>query len=134
MTEVDEQHQNLEICNQKETNERKSSKRIKNKNTKFWRKKNKIRLFYCNINGIISKCSSLQSAINSSNSHICMLAETKCIKGPQIDNYTWVTKSREGNPRAGGVACLFSNALNGKISRIEELEKRNRYITSTIGR
>jgi len=79
-----------------------------------------LKIWYSNINGIISKKDSLQTILNSIQPHIVVLTETKTQTNPKIEGYQWkaTCKSNKG----GGVTIATRNDISNNAKEIE-LEK-----------
>ena len=64
-------------------------------------------ILYANANGITGKMDSLKTAAKLHNAHIITITETKTSGSPpQLDGYTWISKSRTGR-LGGGVAVAI---------------------------
>ena len=110
-------HNDLDRANKKKKPRRGKKNKAKSSN---------LRILYANINGIRSKLESLQSAVDTHNSHIVAITETHS-KPPKLDGYTqWLGKNRTG--KGGGVALAVREDYANKIQPIDDLEDDNQEI------
>ena len=108
---------NEEEVNSRRKKNRRGKNRFKARNINS----NNIKIWYNNINGIISKKSSLIEILARETPHIVAVAETKVNKNPKITGYTWISEYKPN--KAGGVAIAARNdiANNVNIINIEKI-------------
>ena len=123
---VPEKKVRFKIENSNGKNKRKKKTRSKRgKHGKGNREQN-IKILYVNINGAKSKIESLQSAVQTHNSHIVALTETKGIP-PKLDGYAkWELK--QTNKHGGGVAITVREELANNFQIVEDMEDANQEI------
>ena len=117
--------ENKERENQKDKKRNHNRQRGKKKKEK---EENKVRILYTNPNGIAGKTESLTTIVNTLESDIILLAETK-LKGPPptIEGYKWIQRNRTERA-GGGTAILIKNKMQSQIRRITNKETEEQEI------
>ena len=84
--------------------------------------KEELRIMYTNANGITGKAKSLAAALETQETHIAAIVETKLESiPPHIKGYKWINKNR--NQRTGGgVALLIRDDITSQIKEINSTE------------
>ena len=103
-------------CQQKNT--RDEGKRRTRRGRKQKKVTNRIKIWYTNINGIISKKDDLINILKIDQPHIVSLTETKTAQYPIIPGYRWIAKAKPNN--AGGVAIAAREDIANQCEEIEE--------------
>ena len=107
----------------KTVNSKKRKTRSKRHKTK---KETNLKILYANVNGAKSKIESIQSAVQTHNSHIVAITETKGLP-PKLEGYAkWEIK--QNNKHGGGVAITVREEMANNFQIIEDMEDDNQEI------
>ncbi len=108
--------------------DQKTNKKTRSKNKNRTPRTDKLKLIYSNANGVNSKIESIKNNLQTYESDIYCITETKLqADPPPIEGYKWETKNRT-NRQGGGVAILIKNSQKNITTRIDQMEDQNQEI------
>ena len=99
----------------------KSNTKHTKKGKKKKQKLEKVRVIYCNANGIRVKIKSIETAALAQSAHVICITETRG-PAPRIDGYSkWYEKVRDQS-KGGGVAIAVRDDIANKCQPVDDIE------------